>query len=263
MELDQQITNEKKHVGYIMAIVALGVLLLGAIGYIVFEKTIWSKECETAQDENGEVSDESSETSGVERIDVAAFEADKKLFPDGVITGDVSVINSRYPLYERISSIAWLLGRAAMVDNPGEHNGVELFELGDPGDGAFPAYIFDAWGLFPLSNGGSVNANVADNAVKGVFGVNNLRSMLTAKGAWSYENGMYVMSGGIGGDLFPVAFLTGITKSDDKIVLDYNYARAIESADGYEYKITNQLKFTLSGVTGQILTARAVDGGSS
>lgn len=51
-------TNEGKHIGCVLAIVALGVLLLGLIGYIVCEKTIWKKECEKCEVAKVETEDE-------------------------------------------------------------------------------------------------------------------------------------------------------------------------------------------------------------
>lgn len=53
MELEQK-DDEKKHAKCLIAIIVLGVLLLGAIGYIVCEKTIWKKECETCKVVEGE-----------------------------------------------------------------------------------------------------------------------------------------------------------------------------------------------------------------
>jgi len=66
MELDQTTTdNKKKHVGCIIAIVALGVLLLGAVGYIICEKTIWKQKCEVEYGNGGEGDNGEDTSSGV------------------------------------------------------------------------------------------------------------------------------------------------------------------------------------------------------
>lgn len=247
----------KKANGGVIAIVTLGVLLLGLIGYMTLEKTVWKTECATCSSANPET----GETSEVEHIDVEKFEADKLLLSDGILHLDgvedeiVNDINGRYPEYHDVSEVAWMFGD--LIVNDKSVTGASLVEdLGGIGNSAGFAYLFGS--LFSTYT--SIRAELVDAKMTALFGVQNPRELLASKGITYTDQSYTVPSSGIGGAYFPVAFLTGISRSCDETVLTYDYARAqFDESDVYKYyEVVNKLQFTLSR-TGQILMAEVIE----
>jgi len=240
----QTVKKDKKGLKVTVIILSIIALSLGGLSaYLLFGK---SSTNDLAQ--QGGANNEN--TAGIIEISKEAFENDKVYYLDDKISEDnlkiISMINLRYPEYKYISAVSNSMGHLnRIINNNGYESGEALFNgIGNLSESAEIAYLFGA--MFGSFN--NINADVADETIKAIFGIDNPRQAITSKGVAIDDREFYSMpSAQLGGACFPMTFLTSITKSAQReTILEYNYAEAQGGGFGCGYyQVTNKLKFTL------------------
>ena len=105
-------TNQKKHVWRILAVVALGVLLLGLVGYLILDKTIWKKE--------GGKSDDASPTQEISQTPAS----DNQAQPSASLSRKVEVYSPAVVFYAPESYYTYKTGNSRLFQEPNDlHNG--------------------------------------------------------------------------------------------------------------------------------------------
>lgn len=226
---------------FIIPLVILGILTLGLGGWVIYDQITLadkSDDCTTA--ESNENTDSSTAS---QKISEAAFQNDQSLYPNNTISSSnltaIGAINSRYPEYASISEPMWLLGSYLSRSDKTTLSGSELFNQ-VASDSDLYYLLTELFGDYDW-----LLQTRTDNTLSAIFDVSPevIQKALLAQ-YFTLENGVYTNDlTGLGGDAFPITFLTSITKTDQSIILDYNYAEV--TGNGNDYSVTHQLRATL------------------
>ena len=245
----KQSTNKK----FLIPIIILSILVLSLGGWLIFDKLI-------SPSINQNTSTQNENTGNTTQISAAAFEKDKELYKDGIISAEnlsaTHHINDRYPEYQLISDPMFIFVPYA-VNNNGHISGTELFnKIANQKNGDI-SYLF----TYIFKEGyNHIFRPSADITIESLFGATNVEDVMRSAGFTVEPTAYTLPGGGIGGDCFPMTFLSGITKTETGTILNYNYATARNGTYSCDhYAITHKLQVTLTSNGSTEIQIKSID----